>query len=420
VNLREPLPEQLRGGFVDQPRAGALLDAHAVDVLGWALGAKARATAAEFSIGGRQFSRAPLRVERPDLTEAFSEVPEAAKAGFRTTLNLIGTPAEFELAVSIVLRGQQRVELATITGRHRWRRDRSPAYSQLVSVVIPCYAQAHFLGEAIESVLAQTYPHLEIVVIDDESMDNASSIASRYPGVHCVRERNSGMAGARNVGIRHTNGDFLVFLDADDRLLPEAIETGVRMLDEHPECAAAIGAYHRTSHEGRRLDTHSQPAVRSEQYAQLMRDNWAGFPARAIYRRALFEHVRGFDANVDAAADFAFNLAVAREFPICSHEALVAEHREHGHNISDNAAKMLVETLRALRQQREHVRRDPELRRAYREGVRHWKRYWGRLLVDQARASWRERRLGDALRQSLLLARVHPRGISRLLRRKRS
>jgi glycosyltransferase involved in cell wall biosynthesis len=420
VNLLEPLPEQLRGGFVDQPRAGALLDAHAVDVLGWALGAQARATAAEFSIGGRPFCRAPLRVERPDLTEAFSGVPEAAQAGFRTTLNMIGTPAEFELTVSIVLRDQQRVELATITGRHRWRRDRSPAYSELVSVVIPCYAQAHFLGEAIESVLAQTYPHLEIVVIDDESMDNASSIASRYPGVRCVRERNSGMAGARNVGIRVTNGDFLVFLDADDRLLPEAIETGVRMLEEHPECAAAIGAYRRTTHDGRRLDTHSQPAVRSEQYSRLMRENWAGFPARAIYRRALFEHVRGFDADVDAAADFAFNLAVAREFPICSHEALVAEHREHGHNISANAAKMLVETLRALRQQRGYARRDPELRRAYHDGVHHWKSYWGGLLVGQARASWRERQLGDALRQVLLLARVHPRGVPRLLRRERS
>jgi len=81
---------------------------------------------------------------------------------------------------------------------------------------------------------------------------------------------------------------------------------------------------------------------------------------------------------------------------------------------------MLVETLRALRQQRGYARRDPEMRRAYHDGVRHWKRYWGGLLVDQARASWRERQLGDALRQVLLLARVHPRGVPRLLRRERS
>ncbi len=153
-----------------------------------------------------------------------------------------------------MLKDQRRVRLATIAGRHRWRRDRSPAYADLVSVVIPCYGQSHFLGEAIESVLAQTYPHLEIVVVDDESMDNASSIASRYPGVRCVREENSGMAGARNVGIRSTNGDFLVFLDADDTLLPDAIEAGLRELEQHPECACAVGTYRRTSHDGKPLE----------------------------------------------------------------------------------------------------------------------------------------------------------------------
>jgi len=151
-----------------------------------------------------------------------------------------------------------------------------------------------------------------------------------------------------------------------------------------------------------------------------MRDNWAGFPARAIYRRSLLEHVRGFDASVDAAADFAFNLAIAREFPIASHETAVAEHREHGHNISSDAAKMLVETLDAMRQQRRHVRRDPELRRAYRDGVRHWKRYWGDLLVDQARESLRDRRRKDALREIVVLARHWPRGLPRLLRFGRS
>jgi glycosyltransferase involved in cell wall biosynthesis len=420
VALVEPLDAELRGGFIDLPRPGAVLDAHAVDVLGWALGAKTQAVAVEFAIGEEPFWRAPLRADRPDLAEAFSDNREAHRAGFRTTINMIGTPAEFELGVSIVLRGQRRVRLATIIGRHRWRRDRSPTYAELVSVVIPCYGQAHFLGDAIESVLAQTYPHLEIVVVDDESMDNASSIASRYPGVRCVREENSGMAGARNVGIRSTNGDFLVFLDADDRLLPEAIETGVGALDQHPECAAAIGTYHRTTHDGRRLNTHSQPAVQHDQYAQLMRDNWAGFPARAIYRRSLFEHVRGFDASVDAAADFAFNLAVAREFPVFSHETLVAEHREHGHNVSADSGKMLVETLAAMRQQRGHIKHDPQLRGAYREGIRHWKRYWGELLATQARESLLERRLKDGLRQLARLARHHPRGLSRLLRPDRS
>jgi glycosyltransferase involved in cell wall biosynthesis len=415
VSVVEPLAAELRGGFVDEPRAGAVLDAHAVDVLGWALGAQARAVAIEFSIGGEPFWRVPLRAERPDLAEAFPDMPEAARAGFRTTLNMIGTPAEFELEIAVVLKGQRRARLATISGRHRWRRDRLPAYAELVSVVIPCYGQAHYLGEAIESVLAQTYPHLEVVVVDDESSDNASSIASRYPGVRCVRERNSGMAGARNVGIRNTNGDFLIFLDADDRLLPEAIEAGLRELEQHPECACAIGTYRRTSHDGKPLNTHEQPPVDRDQYARLMRNNWAGFPARALYRRSLFEHVRGFDPDLDAAADFGFNLAVARQFPIRSHGALVAEHREHGRNSSGDAAKMLTQTLAAVRSQRGHLKRSPELRRAQREAKRHWKAYYGDLLAAQARESLREHRYGDALREAALLARHRPRRLFSLL-----
>ncbi len=131
-----------------------------------------------------------------------------------------------------------------------------------------------------------------------------------------------------------------------------------------------------------------------------MRDNWAGFPARAIYRRSLFEHVRGFDPDLDAAADFGFTLAIAREFPICSHETLVAEHREHGRNSSGDAAKMLKETLAAMRQQRPYAKRDPDLARAYKDGIRHWKAYYGDLLGEQARESLRERRFGDALREA--------------------
>lgn len=415
VTLAEPLPQELQGGFLDEPRAGAVLDAKVVDILGWALGAGPRAVAAEFSIDGEVFWRAPLGAERPDLAEAFPDRPEASRAGFRTTLNLIGTPAEFKLDVSVVLKGQRRAKLATIDGRHRWRRDRSPAFAELVSVVIPCYGQAHYLGDAIESVLAQSYPHLEIVVVDDGSMDNASRIASRYAGVRCVREENSGMAGARNVGIRSTNGDFLIFLDADDRLLPDAVEAGLRALADRPECACAIGTYRRTSHDGKPVETHLQPAVEQDQYARLMRDNWAGFPARAVYRRSLLEHVRGFDPALDAAADFGFNLAVAREFPMSSHAALVAEHREHGRNSSGDAAQMLTQTLAAMRQQRPYVKRDPELRRAYREGKRHWKAYYGDLLAAQAKCSLRERRRADALREAVLLARYRPSGLLRLV-----
>jgi glycosyltransferase involved in cell wall biosynthesis len=415
VSRVEPPPEGLGGCFIDEPKAGAVLDAKAVDVIGWAIGSERPAVAVEFSYDGRSFWRAGLRAERPDLADAFPGREEAARAGFRTTLNLLGTAAEFELELAAVLKGQRRVPIGTIRGRHKWRRDRSPDFAELVSVVIPCYQQAQYLGEAIESVLAQTYPHLEVVVVDDGSTDNVGAIASRYPGVRCVREPNSGPAAARNAGIRNSNGDFLVFLDADDRLLPQGVQAGVQALEARQECAAAIGTYRRTTFDNRPIDTHEQPTVDARQYEQMMEDNWAGFPARAIYRRSLLEHVRGFDSEIDAAADFGFNLAVAREFPIASHATMVAEHREHGRNLSADASVMLTETLTAMRKQRSHLNGDAERKRAYKNGLRNWKRYWGDLLAVQVREAWRDGRRREAWRGALKLARYRPGALPRLL-----
>src|SRR5262249_33255039 len=99
---------------------------------------------------------------------------------------------------------------------------------QLVSVVIPCYNQARFLGQAIESVKAQTHPFVEIVVVDDGSTDDTVAVASRYRSVRCVTQHNQGQGAARNKGLTYVSGGYVVFLDSDDRLLPPALETGLR------------------------------------------------------------------------------------------------------------------------------------------------------------------------------------------------
>jgi Glycosyl transferase family 2 len=407
-------PPELHGAFIDEPKPGSVLDADAVDVLGWALGEETGVVAIEFLIDGRMFWRAAVRAERPDLAEAFPDYPDAGRAGFRTTLNLVGTPQDFEVELSAVLKGQRRVPFGIVSGRHAWRRDQADEFAELVSVVIPCFGQSHFLGETIESVLAQTYPHLEVLVIDDSSPDNASQVAARYPGVRCLRCDNRGMAGARNLGIRSTSGDLLVFLDSDDRLLPTAIETGVNLLREHPEAAAASGRFRRIAQDGTPIETFEQPIVRRDHFPRQLTENWAGFPPRSIYRRAVFEHVKGFDPELDAAADFGLNLEIIRQFPVWSHGELVAEHRTHGGNSSGDAARMLVQSLAAVRRQRRHTRGSPELRAAYRKARRFWKGYYGELLVAQIGRSLRDGKRADALRETAVLARHNPRLLLRV------
>lgn len=95
----------------------------------------------------------------------------------------------------------------------------------LVSVIIPAYNQGHYLGEAIQSCLDQTYPNIEIIVVDDGSTDNTGEIAQSYkdPKIKYIQKQNGGLSSARNAGIQAASGEYLTFLDSDDTFLPEKI-----------------------------------------------------------------------------------------------------------------------------------------------------------------------------------------------------
>ena len=109
-----------------------------------------------------------------------------------------------------------------------------------VSVIIPTHNSAHVIGQAIESVLAQTYRDFEIIVVDDASADNTAEVASRYGDRvrYLRRETNGGAGAARNDGIRASAGEFICFLDADDLYLPGRLQAAVAFLDSSPEFGA--------------------------------------------------------------------------------------------------------------------------------------------------------------------------------------
>ena len=281
-----------------------------------------------------------------------------------------GQPENFE--------GAQRVSRDIREGQH--------VGAGLVSVVVPCYNQAHFLGEAVESVLAQSYSRFEIVVIDDGSTDNTSEIAERYRRVRCIRQDNQGLSAARNSGLRQSKGEYVVFLDADDRLLPEALQEGIECLKAHPECAVAFGPYRLIASDGSFLKQRRQPIVDKDSYAALLQRNYIGVPAVVMYRRAVFESVGGFDSSVDASADADLYLRIARRFAVCSHDKVVAEYRQHGVNMSSNAGRMLRTSLTALRKQRRHVKGNKQYEEAYKAGIRNRRLRYGDRLVDEVRA----------------------------------
>jgi glycosyltransferase involved in cell wall biosynthesis len=101
-----------------------------------------------------------------------------------------------------------------------------------VSVVIPCYKYAHYLKECVDSVKNQTYPVHEIIVVNDGSPDNTSEIAKEL-GVILVEKENGGLSSARNAGIKVATGEYIMCLDADDKLVPGAIEEHVKLMLDH-------------------------------------------------------------------------------------------------------------------------------------------------------------------------------------------
>jgi glycosyltransferase involved in cell wall biosynthesis len=115
----------------------------------------------------------------------------------------------------------------------------------LVSIIIPCHlgtaAQAALLDETLRTVSAQTCGDYETILVDDGSPVPVAPIARAYPQTKTLRQENAGPAHARNTGIAHSLGRYLVFLDADDHLLPPALEAGMKALEANPEAGFAIG-----------------------------------------------------------------------------------------------------------------------------------------------------------------------------------
>jgi glycosyltransferase involved in cell wall biosynthesis len=290
-----------------------------------------------------------------------------------------------------------------------------------VSVIIPCYKQAGFLTDAIESVLGQTHPHIEVIVVDDGSPDDTSDVASRYPRVRCIRQENQGLSAARNTGIRESEGEFLVFLDADDRLTPKALESGVQHLRQCPSAAFVAGKHRNISIDGSPRPTVQKPHIDKDHYVELLRANCIGIacPATVMYRRAVFDDVHGFDTTVNAASDYDLYLRIARKFAISFHTDIVAEYRQHGNSMSNNHLLMSNHVAKVLQSQLKEVSGNRRHEEACRTGIKVFEHlYRTTIVMERMRSSARKRDWRGALWNMLLLVWFDPRELGEALGRK--
>ena len=175
-----------------------------------------------------------------------------------------------------------------------------------VSVVIPCFNQAHFIDDAIQSVLIQTYQDFEIIIVNDGSTDSqTASILESYssPRVKAVHTDNQGVACARNHGINQANGIYVLPLDADDKIADSYIEKAVRILDANPNIGIV---YCQAEFFGEKAGIWELPEY---SFPEILLENvifCSGF-----YRRSDWEQVKGYNPNMKyGLADFDFWLSL--------------------------------------------------------------------------------------------------------------
>ena len=243
----------------------------------------------------------------------------------------------------------------------------------LVSVIIPCFAQGHFLRDAITSVLRQSHTHHEVIVVNDGAPD--TYLIERVVGefgdrVRYVAQANSGLSGARNTGLQHARGEFVICLDADDRLLPEAMTLGLAAWSAHPSTGLVWGFHLLIDESGNPSTAEEHVRFAEGSYEALLERNTIGCPVNVMFHRAKLIEAGGFSTEQRYAEDYELFLRLVRRHGAHCHGGEVAEYRLHGSNMSRNHRGMLEGVLRALALQEPFTRNDARLEQARQRGER--------------------------------------------------
>lgn len=227
--------------------------------------------------------------------------------------------------------------------------------SPLVTLIIPCYNQARFLGDALDSALAQDYDSLEIIVVNDGSTDDFTARIATYqahPQLKIVTQQNRGLPAARNLGIAHARGEFFKFLDADDWLAPQAISHQVAAFAQDPPPGLVYCDVTHVDAEGKPADEYAVAKTRRILNGDILPSLLVGgyfTPQTVLVPRTVIEAVGEFDETLGGTADTELWMRIVCEgyFAQFVPEKL-AFYRLHDANMSLDTQHMSSTRLRAL------------------------------------------------------------------------
>ncbi len=212
-----------------------------------------------------------------------------------------------------------------------------------ISVIIPAYNSAGYLSEAIESVLQQTVPPQEIIVIDDGSTDDTESVAKQFKNkVHYVYQEHAGVAVARNKGLQKSKGDLITFIDADDIWLKDKIELQLHLFQQNPEAEMIIGFLQRVY--GKCNEGSLKVFDKDESGIFVLS------LGSTLIRKDVFEKVGNFDEELALSEDLDWFLrAREAEIRVDVHEEVVQLYRQHEDNTTKDKLATNHYMLRAIK-----------------------------------------------------------------------
>jgi len=272
---------------------------------------------------------------------------------------------------------------------------------------------AQYLRAAVESVLRQSYRDFELIVIDDGSFDNTPELASGFPAeVRYVRQENRGLSAVRNRGIELANGEYIIFLDADDILMEKALESSVLFLDHYPKAGFCCGQVYTIDSNGHPLRIRRARGPRTtfvrdgkEEIKSLLVFDPHDIihPSTTLIRRSCFEKVGLFDTRLRVGEDVDMWIRLSKKYSVGHLAEPLVKARYHGQSITAKSGVEIVGSTHTM--VLESVFDDKEIGPLYRN-LRE-KAYFG-LYCLLARVAARTGHKGMGLTYSIKALKTYP------------
>lgn len=237
----------------------------------------------------------------------------------------------------------------------------------LVSIIVPSYNHEAYIEACIDSVLKQTYPNIELIVIDDGSTDRSPEILEglqRQHGFICHRQKNMGLARTLNKAISLAQGKYIATMGSDDIMMPEKTEKQVAFLEARPDVAVCGGNVLAIDPQGNILSKQKEVPCRELDFDDVFLGRKPGIATpTAMIRKEVLDKEGGYDPDIPVEDVYMWLKLTSRGYKIAGLDCLLLYYRKHPHNTTRKYGYMVSNLLKTYAPYRDHPQYDRVVKR---------------------------------------------------------